>query len=54
MSAEDLLAAISEEMAGLVRALRSGIAREKVERNVLSAPARMRPVYPSFGSLALQ
>lgn len=52
VSAEDLLAAISEELAGLVRALRSGIRREHGERSVIPAPKAARPVFPSFGTLA--
>ena len=53
VAAEDLLAAISEELAGLARALRSDIARETSERHVISAPAARRPVFPSFG-MAMQ
>jgi CBS domain-containing protein len=49
VAAEDLMAAISEELAGLARALRSGIAREKSERAVFSKPAGLRAVYPAFG-----
>lgn len=54
VSAEDLMAAISEELAGLVRALRSGIDREKDERKVAVGTAVRRPVFPGFGSLAMQ
>lgn len=54
VAAEDLLAAISEETAGLVRALRSGIAREKAERKVFSGPSGRRPVFQDFGALAIQ
>jgi len=50
VAAEDLMAAISAELAGLVQALYGGIAREKDERRVLSQPAGVRPVYPSFGT----
>jgi CBS domain-containing protein len=39
VAAEDLMAAISEELAGLARALRSGIRREKGERGVIGKPA---------------
>jgi CBS domain-containing protein len=49
VAAEDLLAAISEELAGLSRALRSGIAREQGERAVFRKPGGVRPVYPAFG-----
>jgi CBS domain-containing protein len=54
VAAEDLLAAIAEELAGLVRALRSGIARERDERHVFTRPRGPRPVYPGFGMLAAQ
>jgi CBS domain-containing protein len=54
VAAEDLMAAISEELAGLVRALRSGIEREKGERQVLAGATTRRPIFPGFGSLALQ
>lgn len=54
VAAEDLLGAISEELAGLVRALRSGIQREKGERKVTSGVATRRPVFPGFGTTALQ
>ena len=55
VAAEDLMAAISDELASLARALRSGIAREKGERKVLTAQApAMRPVFPAFGTAAMQ
>jgi hypothetical protein len=44
------MAAISEEMAGLSRALRSGIGREKSQRRVVRRPAGPRPVFPAFGT----
>lgn len=50
VAAEDLMAAISEELAGLVRALRGGIAREQRERKVFRGPATPRPVFPVFGT----
>ncbi len=50
VAAEDLLAAISEELAGLARALRSGIEREKSQRAVASRPVGSRPVFPGFGT----
>ena len=53
VAAEDLLAAIAEQLAGLVRALRSGIAREKDERKVVVRTAG-RPVFPGFGTMAMQ
>lgn len=54
VAAEDLMAVISEELAGLVRALRSGIHREKGERKVMAGPSTRRPVFPGFGTLAVQ
>lgn len=54
VAAEDLMAAISQELAGLARALRSGIDREKGERKVFSRPAGARPVFPAFGTAAMQ
>jgi CBS domain-containing protein len=54
LSSDDLLEALSEEFEGLARALRKGIQREKAERSVASVPGRMRPVYPAFGTVALQ
>jgi CBS domain-containing protein len=54
VAAEDLLAAISEELAGLVRALHSGIEREKGERQVTVRGAGGRPVFPGFGTMATQ
>jgi hypothetical protein len=33
-----------------VRALHSGIDRERKQRLVLSHPAPMRPVFPAFGT----
>jgi CBS domain-containing protein len=50
VAAEDLLAAISDELATLARALRGGIEREKSERKVISKPAGTRPVFPVFGT----
>ncbi|TFZ04980.1 CBS domain-containing protein [Ramlibacter rhizophilus] len=45
VAAEDLMAAVSDELAGLVRALRSGIARERGERGVFERLGGMRPVF---------
>lgn len=53
VSADDLLCAISEELEGLARALRSNIQKEKSERKVMAAPA-VRPVFPSFGTAAVE
>lgn len=54
ISADDLLEALSQEFETLSRALRRGIDREKEQRAVLSVPARTRPVYPRFGTAALE
>ncbi|SEA54972.1 CBS domain-containing protein [Variovorax sp. YR216] len=50
VAAEDLMAAISDELAHLARALRGGIEREKSERKPNSVPAGPRPVFPAFGT----
>jgi CBS domain-containing protein len=54
VSSDDIVGAIAEELAGLSRALRAGIAREASERAVLSVPAARRLVYPAFGMVAAQ
>lgn len=54
VAAEDLLAAISDQLAGLVRALHSGIEREQGQRQVMGGTASVRPVFPGFGTLAMQ
>jgi CBS domain-containing protein len=54
VSFDDLVGAIAEELAGLARTLRAGIAREADERAVISVPAARRIVYPSFGMVASQ
>lgn len=54
VAADDLVAAISQELAGLARALRSGIQREKGQRKVFTRPAGTRPVFPAFGTAAMQ
>jgi CBS domain-containing protein len=54
VSFDDLLGAIAEELAGLARALRAGIARETGERAVISVPAGRQLVYPAFGMVAAQ
>ena len=50
VAAEDLMAAIAEELASLVRALRGGIEREKDVRKVMVKPAGVRPVFAAFGT----
>lgn len=50
VAAEDLMAEISEELAGLARALRHGIAREKGQRKVIVKGAGARPMFPVFGT----
>jgi CBS domain-containing protein len=54
LSSDDLLEALADEFAGLARALRKGIKREASDRSVASVPGRVRPVYPAFGSVAMQ
>ena len=54
LSSDDLLEALSNEFETLVHALRKGIEREKSERYVVSVPARTRPVFPRFGTAALE
>jgi signal-transduction protein with cAMP-binding, CBS, and nucleotidyltransferase domain len=54
VAAEDLLAAISEELSSLVRALRSGIRREAAERKVMSGVPAGRPVLAGPGTVAVQ
>lgn len=50
VAAEDLMAAISAELAALVHALYGGIERERNERRVMSQPIGVRPLYPHFGA----
>ena len=54
VSSDDLLAAVSEELEGLARALRASIKREQSARKVISTPSGPRPVFPSFGTAAVQ
>lgn len=54
VAAEDLMAAVSEELAGLVRALRSGIERERAERKVHRGVPAGRPRFPGFETMATQ
>jgi CBS domain-containing protein len=54
VSADDLLAAMAEDLEVLSRALRSGITREKAQRRVATVTAGRRMVFPSFGSAAAQ
>lgn len=54
LSSDDLFEALSQEFESLVSALRKGIQREKAERSVISVPARTRPVFPAFGTTALE
>lgn len=54
VSMDDLLAAVAEELEGLVRALRSNIEREQSRRKVAGAAPAVRPVFPSFGTAAPQ
>jgi len=54
VSFDDLVGAISKELAGLARALHAGIAREAEERAVLSVPAARQLMYPAFGMARAQ
>lgn len=54
VSADDLLEAVAEEFSSLARALRKGIAQEKSVKAVAAVPARVRIVYPAYGSAAMQ
>lgn len=54
VSADDLLAAIAEDLEHLSRALRRNIEHEKAARGVVSKPVQSRLVFPSFGTLAAQ
>lgn len=54
LSSDDLFEALSQEFESLVSALRKGIQREKAQRSVISVPARTRPVFPAFGTTALE
>lgn len=54
VAAEDLMAAISRELGGLAHALRSGIEREKGQRKVFAKSSGVRPVFPAFGTAAMQ
>ena len=53
MSADDLLDALASELSGLSQAMRSGIARESVERGSISPP-RPRPVFLQHGTPGMQ
>lgn len=54
VSSDDLLAAVSEELEGLARSLRANIKREQSQRKVVATPAGPRPVFPLFGTAAVQ
>jgi CBS domain-containing protein len=54
VSADDLLEAMTEDLAKLAKALRHGIARESSERGVFTGPARPRVTYPAYGTVASQ
>lgn len=54
VSADDLLCAVSAELESLSRALRTNISREKTQRKVISAPGGVRPIFPAFGTAAVQ
>lgn len=54
IAADDLLGALSEELGGLARALRANIRNEEAQRTVTPVSAAARPVFPSFGTAAVQ
>jgi len=54
VAVDDLVCALSEELQGLARALRRNIQREKSDRAVFARPSGTRPVFPSFGTAAVQ
>lgn len=54
VSADDLVCALAEELQGLARALRRNIQQEKTQRAVFSGPGGTRPVFPSYGTAAMQ
>lgn len=53
VSSDDLLDALAADLGGLAQALRSGIAREGVERAAIPAP-RPRPVFLPHGTPGMQ
>ena len=54
IAADDLLGALSEELGGLARALRANIRNEEAQRTVVPVSAAARPVFPAFGTAAVQ
>jgi signal-transduction protein with cAMP-binding, CBS, and nucleotidyltransferase domain len=54
VAADDLLGAVAEELGGLARALRANIRNEQSQRKVFSGPTAARPVFPAFGTVAVQ
>jgi CBS domain-containing protein len=54
VAADDLLGAVAEELGGLARALRANIRNEESQRKVFSGPTAARPVFPAFGTVAVQ
>jgi signal-transduction protein with cAMP-binding, CBS, and nucleotidyltransferase domain len=53
VAADDVLAAVSSELEGLSRALRSGIERETTERSATAAPGQ-RPMFVPDGMVAME
>lgn len=53
VAADDLLAALADQMSGLAEALRSGTSREAAERPPIS-PARPRPTFLPHGTPGMQ
>ena len=54
VAADDLLQALTEQLEGLARALRANLQREQSERKVFSTSPKPRPVFPLFGTAAVQ
>lgn len=54
VSVDDVIEAIADELESVRKALRAGIRREESERSVIAVPARSRPVFPSYGTVAMQ
>jgi CBS domain-containing protein len=53
LAADDLLAALSDQLAGLAQALKSGIARETAQRGAVAPPAA-RPTFLPHGTPGMQ
>jgi CBS domain-containing protein len=54
VSADDIVCAMADDLQTLARALRHNIQRETAERKVFTSPAGVRPVFASYGTIAIQ